>query len=118
MLQPVVGRSAGIGRVGLGAYASPGVDTQAVRSFRDVLSTMPLLSRAIVVGAITGGAAGAIAGLLVGLVANPPTAAFAMVELGLPSAIVGALVGLLVGVVILMARRIRRRPVRSSGATH
>lgn len=37
---------------------------------------------------------GAVAGLAVGLVAYPPTAPFAAVELGLPAAIVGFLLAL------------------------
>ena len=83
-----------------------------MRSFRVFLSSIPLLSRAIVVGVVSAGGAGSIVGLLVGLAANPATAAFAVVELGLPAATVGALVGLVVGLSILSARRIRSRPVR------
>lgn len=61
-----------------------------MRSFRIVLGSRPLLPRAIVVAVVIGGVAGAITGLLVGLAAYPPTAAFAVVELGVPAAIAGA----------------------------
>ena len=61
-----------------------------MRSFRIVLGSRPLLPRAIVVAVVIGGVAGATTGLLVGLAAYPPTAAFAVVELGVPAAIAGA----------------------------
>lgn len=106
------GQAVGTGRDGPGTNASSGGNTQTVRSFRVFLSSIPLLLRAIIVGVVTAGGAGSIVGLLVGLAANPATAAFAVVELGLPAATIGAVVGLLVGLSILLARRIRRRPVR------
>ena len=70
------------------------------------LMTLPLLARAAVMGAAFAGITGAIAGLVVGLLTNPPTAPFAVVELGLPAAVVGALGGLVTGLVVFALRRI------------
>ena len=47
------------------------------------------------------GLVGCVSGLALGLVAHPPTAWFAVLEVGLPSTCVGAVVGLLAG----LARR-------------
>ena len=76
--------------------------TRALRA----LMTLPLLPRAAVMGAAFAGIAGGIAGLVVGLLTNPPTAPFAVVELGLPAAVVGALGGLATGLVVFALRRI------------
>jgi hypothetical protein len=73
-----------------------------------VLAELPLLPRAVVIGAIAAGTAGAITGLVVGLLAYAPTAPFAVVELGLPATIVGALSGLAIGSIILAIRRLAR----------
>jgi hypothetical protein len=64
--------------------------------------------RCAVIGAVVGGSLGGLAGLIIGLLVYPPTAVFAMFELGLPGAVVGAIVGLVVG---LAARAHRRRPL-------
>lgn len=77
-----------------------------------VFRSMSVLPRSILLGALSIGVAGAIAGLLVGLATYPPTAAFAVIELGIPATIVGALIGLLIGSLVFMVRRIRRRAVR------
>ena len=45
-------------------------------------------------GALACGSAGALAGLIVGLIAYPPTAWFAVFELGIPATIAGTLLGL------------------------
>ena len=55
--------------------------------------------------AVVTGGAGAAAGLVVGLVVHPPTAAFAAVELGIPSAILGGMAG----AVAVLATRVSRR---------
>ena len=48
---------------------------------------------------------GATLGFVVGLLANPATAWFAVIELGLPAAILGATLGLVVGLLMLLIRR-------------
>jgi hypothetical protein len=51
---------------------------------------------------------GAIVGLVRGLIVYAPTAPFAVVELGLPAAIVGGVVGFIAGVIVIAGRRIKR----------
>jgi len=77
-----------------------------------VLNSMPVLPRSILLGAMSVGVAGAVAGLLIGLAAYPPTAAFAVFELGIPATIAGAVIGLLVGSIAFIVRRVWRRRVR------
>ena len=81
-----------------------------VKRFLAGVARLPLLPRAMVVGAVSAGLVGAIVGLLVGLAAYPPTAAFAVFELGVPATVAGAVVGFLIGVIVLLVRLIRRRP--------
>ncbi|HEY5249462.1 MAG TPA: hypothetical protein VIJ15_13545 [Dermatophilaceae bacterium] len=71
---------------------------------RTVLRDPPPLARFVVVGAVSLGVVGGIVGLIVGLFAYPPTAWFAVFEVGIPGAIAGAIVGLLVGVVAIRIR--------------
>jgi len=59
-----------------------------------------------VIGAATAGAIGGAAGLVVGLLAYPPTAWFAIFELGTPAAIVGGLLGLASGAIASASRRL------------
>jgi hypothetical protein len=62
-------------------------------------------------GAASVGLTGSTVGLVIGLRVNVPTAPFAVVELGLPSTVLGAVVGLAVGGVVTLARRVgTRRP--------
>lgn len=72
------------------------------------LALMPLLQRAVVVGAVSAAAAGSVLGLVIGLFTYAPTAPFAVVELGLPAAVAGAVTGLAIGSIILAVRRIAR----------
>lgn len=58
-------------------------------------------------GLAIGGVSGAVAGLVLGLIAYPPTAWFAVLELGIPGAFVGAACGAFLGLVT-MARRTGR----------
>jgi riboflavin transporter FmnP len=54
------------------------------------------------------GVIGAIVGLVVGLLAYPPTAWFAVFELGVPAAIAGGVVGLVAALIVTAGRRIKR----------
>ncbi len=69
---------------------------------------MPLPTRFAVIGALVLGIAGGIGGLISGLFAYPPTAWFAVVEVGLPAAVLGGLAGCVVGFLVLAARRTRK----------
>jgi hypothetical protein len=84
-----------------------------VRSLRRALSELPVPARFAVVGALVLGAVGAVAGLIVGLIVYPATSWFAMIELGLPAALVGALLGLAVG----LGANARRGSSDASGET-
>ena len=65
------------------------------------------------VGALAGfgagvcGVLGGVAGLILGLLAHPPTALFAMFELGLPAAAAGGVIGLLAGLGVKTFRHSR-----------
>lgn len=72
-----------------------------------MLTRLPILPGAMVLGAVIAGVCGAIAGGVIGIAAYPPTAWFAVIELGLPAAFVGAVLGLLIGLLLLR----RQRPV-------
>jgi ABC-type uncharacterized transport system permease subunit len=61
---------------------------------------------------MSAGGIGAIAGLILGLVANPPTAWFAVFEVGLPAAVVGGVIGLIAGLVTSSAGRVVRPHAR------
>ncbi len=66
-----------------------------------------IFGRAAGIGMAVCGVLGAIAGLIIGLMAHPPTAVFAMAELGIPAAVVGGVLGFLVGLGVWAVRRIR-----------
>ena len=51
------------------------------------------------------GLLGALAGLVLGLLSPPPTAWFAVLEVGVPAALLGALAGLAVGSATWLLRR-------------
>lgn len=70
------------------------------------LRGLPLPARWAIAGAASAGMIGAIVGLVVGLNVYLPTAAFAVVELGLPAAFAGGVLGLAVGVIVTAGRRI------------
>jgi hypothetical protein len=79
---------------------------------------LPVLQRFAVAGAVGAGALGCVAGLVLGLLAYPPTAWFAVFELGIPAAMAGGIFGLASGSVVLAVRRLgdtarRRRHVRA-----
>jgi hypothetical protein len=88
----------------------------AVRRFlaetRTDVVRLPLPLRVSISSALILGAIGGLCGLMVGLVAHPPTAWFAVLEVGLPAAAVGGAGGLVVGGLLWVVRR----PTRDPGA--
>jgi hypothetical protein len=52
--------------------------------------------RAVGISVAAAGVVGGVVGLIIGLFAYPPTAWFAIIELGLPSALLGGVIALLV----------------------
>ena len=70
---------------------------------------MPMPGRWAAGGATCLGIAGAVTGLVIGLIVHPPTAPFAMIELGLPSTIVGGVIGLVAGMIMMALRHLWRR---------
>jgi hypothetical protein len=84
---------------------------------RSAGAALPLVGRWTAFGAGVAGALGALVGLVVGLRAYPPTAAFAVLEVGVPGAVIGAVVGAVAASVVLLvlcgrARLRPRRPAR------
>ncbi len=71
------------------------------------LRAMPLPAQGAIIGACSGGMIGAIVGLVVGLLAYPPTAWFAVFELGVPAAIAGGVVGVIAALIVEAARRLK-----------
>lgn len=73
---------------------------------RSQVASMPIIPRFAVVGSAAALLLGALIGLVIGLFASPPTAWFALFELGVPAGILGAVVGALVGFVTAAVQRI------------
>jgi hypothetical protein len=88
------------------------LDRCRMNAIRDELHGMPLPIRWAIVGSASAGVTGAIVGLAAGL-RYPPTAWFAIFELGVPAALAGAIVGLVVGLIVAAGHRIARadRPI-------
>ncbi len=70
---------------------------------------MPPALAAALVGAVALGACGGAVGLVVGLFAHPATAWFAVLEVGVPTAVAGSVLGLLAWVA---AKRWGRPPAK------
>lgn len=66
------------------------------------------IGRAVGVGATTGGGLGSVAGLAIGLAVYPPTAAFAVIELGIPAAAAGGVIGALASLLAAATRHHRQ----------
>ena len=69
------------------------------------LNQVPIAPRCAIFGSLIGGAVGGIVGLVLGIHAYPPTAWFAVFEVGIPGGVVGGLVGAMVGVTLWAYRR-------------
>ncbi len=92
-----------------GSPASAPGHTGEVHPVRTLASPLPLVARAAAIGAVVVGVLGAVLGLVVGLQVYPPTAGFAVVEVGVPAVVLGAVLGTAVGGVAAVFRRIARR---------
>jgi hypothetical protein len=80
------------------------------------LRGVPPIARWVIVGAASAGVVGAAMGLVVGLLAYPPTAWFAIFELGVPAGVAGGIVGLLGALILGVGRRIKRHITPSADA--
>jgi hypothetical protein len=75
---------------------------------RSWLASVPIIPRFVVVCSTTALLFGGLVGLVLGLRAYPPTAWFAVLEVGVPAGILGALLGAFVGMVTATMQRISR----------
>jgi hypothetical protein len=73
------------------------------------LGTLPIVARFAILGAAMASLIGGLAGLIVGLIAYPPTAWFAVLELGIPAGLLGGVVGGLTGLVASTMHKVKRR---------
>jgi hypothetical protein len=74
---------------------------------RAAMANLPLPLRAGISCALVCGVLGGLCGLVLGLIAYPPTAWFAVLEVGVPATFVGGIVGLAIGGLLSLARRAR-----------
>jgi hypothetical protein len=79
-----------------------------MRTAPTALAQLPPLRRFVVAGIVLAGGFGGLIGLIVGLRVYPPTAWFAIFELGVPAAAAGALVGLASGLSACGIRHLHR----------
>ncbi len=78
--------------------------TRTARAWREFwrgIAEFPLVVRWSVRSGLVLGTVGAVVGLLVGLAAYPPTAWFAVLEVGIPAFVVGTLLGAVAGTATL-----------------
>jgi hypothetical protein len=86
---------------------SDGASNSPKQTIELALGVMPVPLRWGAIGAVSSAVVGGVVGLVVGLLANPGTAWFAMIEIGIPSAIIGGLPGLACGAIASAVRRTR-----------
>lgn len=72
------------------------------------LVAVPIVPRFAIVGSTLAGVIGCVVGLIVGLRVYAPTAWFATLELGVPSAVAGAVLGLILGSMAALVRMVVR----------
>lgn len=72
---------------------NPGLVRRLLRG----VAELPLPARSMVVSAVLLGALGGLVGLVLGLHSYPPTAWFAVLEVGVPAALLGGVLGLAAG---------------------
>lgn len=78
-------------------------------SAQSQLAAMPIVPRFAIVGSTALGMVGALVGAVAGLVTYPPTAWFAVLEVGVPAGIAGAAVGACIGLTAVIGRKAIRR---------
>lgn len=79
-----------------------------MNSLRSYLHSLPVRERFTFAFTALFAGAGALVGLVRGLEVYPPTAAFAVFEVGVPAALVGAVLGSASGTVALAVRKRRQ----------
>ena len=84
-------------------------DTETMGLYSSQLATIPIVPRFAIVASAAALLLGALAGLIIGLIAFPPTAWFAVLELGIPAGLIGALIGALAGLVVASIRKLNDR---------
>ena len=92
---------------GVRSHTEPMTVRSQLADIRSQVAAMPIVPRFTVVGSVAAFLLGALIGLVVGLIAYPPTAWFAIFELGVPAGILGAAVGAAAGVVTGRIHRIK-----------
>jgi hypothetical protein len=78
-------------------------------SARTQVAALPVVQRYALVGSTAALVLGGLVGLVLGLLAYPPTAWFAVLEVGVPAGIAGAALGASVGLVTGVVQRLSHR---------
>ena len=94
----------------LGADLRTGSSASAEATYGAPMADIPVPVRWMLLGAVVFGIVGGVLGLVLGLAAYPPTAWFAVFEVGVPAAFLGALLGLATGTIAWGIGRSRGTP--------